>query len=141
MRWPTHRAGSRITGSRASATRVICQDSSDIATRVTTTLTMLPITDEKVSVNACCASSTSLLSRLTSAPVWVREKKAIGIRWKWANTWVRMSKISPSPIRAEIQRCQSDRAASASARPTSTKASSTTSPDSCWRMPSSMIAR
>ena len=38
MRWPTQRAGSRNTGSRASATRVICQDRRNIATRVMTTL-------------------------------------------------------------------------------------------------------
>jgi hypothetical protein len=47
---------------------------------------------------------TSLLSRLTSAPVWALVKKAIGCRRTWVNTWVRRSKMSPSPIREEYHR-------------------------------------
>ena len=76
-------------------------------------------TEENVSVKACWAPSTSLFSRDTSAPVWVRVKKAMGIFWMWSNTWVRMSKMSPSPMRAETQRCHSDSTASKSgqARP------------------------
>ena len=37
-----------------------------------------------MSVVACCAPSTSLFSRLTRAPVWVRVKKASDIRWTCA---------------------------------------------------------
>jgi len=48
-------------------------------------------TDENVSVNACCAPRTSLFSRVTSAPVWVRVKKANGMSWMWRNTLERMS--------------------------------------------------
>ena len=36
-----------------------------------------------VDVIADCAPITSLLSRLTSAPVRVRVKNATGIRWTW----------------------------------------------------------
>jgi len=62
-----------------------------MAPSVTATPTRLPTTDWKVSVNACWAPSTSLLSRDTSAPVWVRVKNEIGIRETWAKTWLRMS--------------------------------------------------
>ena len=55
------------------------------------TLITLLTTEENVSVNACWAPRTSLFSRETSAPVWVRVKKAIGICWTWAKTCVRMS--------------------------------------------------
>ena len=51
----------------------------------------LDTTDDSVEVNACCAPITSVLRRLTSAPVWVRVKNATGIRWTWAKTWVRRS--------------------------------------------------
>jgi hypothetical protein len=46
---------------------------------------------DSVEVNARCAPITSLLSRDTSAPVWVRVKNASDCRWTWANTWVRRS--------------------------------------------------
>ena len=71
--------------------RVICQDSRNITTSTRVTLIRLDTTEDKVSVKACWAPMTSLLSRLMSAPVWVRVKKAIGIFWMWANTWERMS--------------------------------------------------
>ena len=77
-----------------------------MATRVTATLMVLPMTELKVSVNACWAPSTSLLSRDIKAPVWVRVKKAIGMRWMWMNTLLRMSNMRPSPTREEIQRSQ-----------------------------------
>ena len=37
------------------------------------------------------ASSTSLVSRLISDPVWVRVKKAIGMRWTWSYSSTRRS--------------------------------------------------
>ncbi len=52
-----------------------------------------------------------------------------------------MSKIRPSPIRAEIQRCHSDSPASAIARTTSTIPTSTMKAEFRGRIPSSMIAR
>jgi len=48
---------------------VICQDKTNMAASVTTTVMRLPTTDENVSVKACCAPSTSLLRRETRAPV------------------------------------------------------------------------
>ena len=60
-------------------------------TRTMDTLMRLPITVERTSVKASCAPVTSLLSRLTSAPVCVRVKKASGMRCTWSNTCVRMS--------------------------------------------------
>ncbi len=141
IRRPTHRAGSTKIGKSTSAISVICQLSTNIAIRVITTLMAFPTTDESVLVNALWASSTSLLRRLTRAPVWVRVKNATGIRWKCAKTFVRMSKMSPSPTRAEIQRSHSERPASTTTRPARNSASSTTTPDRLGRMPSSMIAR
>ena len=90
-RRPTKRAGIKKIGSSASATSVIGHESQNIAASVMATPMTLLTTDEKVSVNACWAPSTSLLSLDTSAPVWVRVKKAMGIFWMWAKTWVRMS--------------------------------------------------
>ena len=130
-----------ISGSSASARSVICHERNSIAAIVIVTLMMLPTTDESVSVNACWASSTSLFNRLTRAPVWVRVKNAIGMRWKCAKTEVRISKMSPSPTRAEIQRCQSESPASARARTPSSTANSTIRFVSFGRIPLSMIAR
>ncbi len=112
-----------------------------MATRVMATPMAFPSTDENVSVKACCASSTSLFSRLTRAPVWVLVKKAMGMRWKCAKTCVRMSKMRPSPTLAEIHRCHRDRITSDSARTASRRASWTTAPELWGRMPSSMMAR
>ena len=69
-----------------------------MATRVRATVIRLPTTDDRMSVNASWAPRTSLFSRLTSAPVCVRVKKATGIRCMWANTLERMSKMSPWPM-------------------------------------------
>jgi hypothetical protein len=140
IRLPTQRAGSTNSGKRTSASSVICQLRKNIASSVTITVMALPTTDERVFVNALWASRTSLLRRLTSAPVWVRVKKATGMRWKWAKTCVRMSKMSPSPTRAEIHRSTSERAASKTASTPRSSASSTTRSELPGRMPWSMIA-
>ena len=47
---------------------------------------MLDTVPDRVDVNARCAPITSLFSRDTSAPVWVRVKNASDIRWTCANT-------------------------------------------------------
>jgi hypothetical protein len=140
-RRPTQRAGSRNTGSSTSDSRVICQERKNIATSVMLTPMMLPTTDEKVSVKACCAPITSLLSREMSAPVWVRVKKEMGISLMCANTLVRMSKISPSPTRAEIQRWARPRTASKMASPATAPARTATRLTLWPRMPLSMMAR
>jgi hypothetical protein len=70
---------------------VICQDSENITAAVRVRLTTLDTRPDKVEVNACCAPSTSLFSRLIRAPVCVRVKKASGIRCTWSNTAVRRS--------------------------------------------------
>ena len=44
-----------------------------------------------VPVTAFWAPTTSLFMRLISAPVWVRVKKAIGIRCTWSNSATRRS--------------------------------------------------
>ena len=81
------RAGTRKMGTRIRAARVICQLRKNIAAMTMTTVTRLPTTLERRSVKACWAPITSLFSRLTSAPVWVRVKNANGMRWMWRNTF------------------------------------------------------
>ena len=63
-----------------SDSRVICQDSAIITPAVSTRPITLDTTPESVEVNARWAPMTSLLSRLTRAPVWVRVKNATGMR-------------------------------------------------------------
>ena len=70
---------------------MICHDKRNMAVSVMATVMTLLTTDEKVSVNACWAPSTSLLRRDTSDPVWVRVKKATGMRWMCSKTRERMS--------------------------------------------------
>ena len=68
-----------------------CQLSAIIAIPTTRTEITLETVLDSVEVNARCAPMTSLLSRETSAPVWVRVKNASDCRCTWAKTWVRRS--------------------------------------------------
>ncbi len=88
-------------------------------TSTTTLLTTLP----SVLVTAVWAPMTSLFSREMRAPVGVRVKKAIGMRWTLANRARRRSKINPSPTRALHHRCTTCSAASPSAAQTAAAAS------------------
>ncbi len=114
-RVPIRRAGITNTGSRSSASPVIDHDRRSMTTSVSSSVMALLTTPESVQVNARCAPITSLLSRLTSAPVRVRVKNATGIRWTWPNTARRRSRISPSPILADCHRSPMPTTASASA--------------------------
>ena len=115
IREPIRRAGTTNTGSSTSASSVICQEIVSITARVSSRVTRLQTTPERVLLKARWAPITSLLSRLTSAPVRVRVKKATGIRWTWSKTAVRRSRISPSPRVADSQRVRSPSPASATA--------------------------
>ena len=88
---PTRLAGTTNSGSTTSASRVSCHCRASIAMRVVTSTTTLLTTLPSVLVTAVCAPTTSLFSRLTSAPVWVRVKKATGIRWTLPNRATRRS--------------------------------------------------
>ncbi len=90
-RWPITRAGMMKNGTSASAARVSCQDSVAMVPTMRASETTLLTTLDRTEVKACCAPSTSLLSRLTRAPVWARVKNAMGWRSTWAKTWVRRS--------------------------------------------------
>jgi hypothetical protein len=127
-RLPTRRAGITKIGSISSDSAVICQDSVSMTAAVRTSWMTLLTTPDSVEVNARCAPVTSLLSRLTRAPVWVRLKNCSGMRWTWSYTWVRRSRMMPSPMRAEYHRWASDSSASSTARPAIVSASRTTSP-------------
>ena len=82
---------------------------------VSTSAITLVTTPDNADVNARCAPMTSLLSRLTSAPVWVRVKNAIGMRWTCSNTCRRRSRISPSPSCDDWSRSSKPTTASTSA--------------------------
>ena len=86
---PIRRAGSTNSGSSTSAISVICQEMRSITASVRISMTVLLTTLESVPLNARCAPSTSLFRRLTSAPVRVRVKNAIGWLWTWSKTAVR----------------------------------------------------
>ena len=125
-RLPIRRAGQTKIGSSTSASNVICQDRRSITTSVSVSVTRLLTTPESVSLNARCAPMTSLLSRLTSAPVRVRVKNAIGMRCTWSKTAVRRSRIKPSPMRADKPRLRMPRPASTTAMTAMSVASWTT---------------
>jgi hypothetical protein len=103
-RRPTRRAGTMNTGSSTSDSAVICQESVNMTAAVSTSWITLLTTPDSVDVNARWAPITSLLRRLTSAPVWVRVKNCSGMRWTWSYTRVRRLKMMPSPMRAEYHR-------------------------------------
>ena len=63
---------------------MICQDRLNITAAVSTSWMTLLTTPDSVEVNARWAPVTSLLSRLTRAPVWVRVKNCSGMRWTWS---------------------------------------------------------
>ncbi len=127
-RLPIRRAGTTNSGSNSSASTVICQEILIITARVSRSATMLLTTPESVLLKARCAPMTSLFNRLTSAPVRVRVKNAMGIRCTWSNTAVRRSRIRPSPIVADSHLDTSPRPASATAM----TAMSTASPTTTW---------
>ncbi len=128
IRVPIRRAGSTNTGSSTSASRVICQEMLSITVRVSSRVTVLATTPDRVLLKARWAPITSLLRRLTRAPVLVRVKKATGIRCTWSKTAVRRSRISPSPRVAESRRVSSPSPASATAISAMSRASRVTVP-------------
>jgi hypothetical protein len=88
---PIRRAGSTNSGTSTMDRVVICQDRLNITPAVSTSPMTLETTPDSVEVKACCAPMTSLFSRLTSAPVCARVKKATGIRWTCSKTRLRRS--------------------------------------------------
>ena len=68
-----------------------CQLSANIVMPTTMTEIVLATVLDRVEVKARCAPITSLLSRETSAPVWVRVKNASDWRWTCAKTVRRRS--------------------------------------------------
>ncbi len=138
---PTRLAGNTKTGRITRLIRVICHDRANITISTSVTLIRLETTEERVSVNACWAPMTSLLSRLMRAPVCVRVKKAMGIFWMCSKTFERISKMRPSPTLAETQRIPMDRAVSMSASTAATRARPTISDLLCSGIPLSMMDR
>lgn len=115
IRTPIRRAGSTNTGRSTRASRVICHEMLSITVSVSSSVTVLETTPDRVLLKARCAPITSLLRRLTSAPVRVRVKNATGIRCTWSKTAVRRSRIRPSPRVADSRRMSRPRPASATA--------------------------
>ena len=96
-RAPMRRAGMTKIGSSTTASSVICHDRLAITATVSTSTITLVTTPDSAEVKARWAPITSLFSRLTSAPVWVRVKKAIGIDCTCSNTRRRRSRMRFSP--------------------------------------------
>jgi hypothetical protein len=69
-------------GITSRASKVTFQLRMSIAVRVAARVKRLEATLATV-VTLCWAPSTSLVSRLSNAPVWVWVKKATGMRWTW----------------------------------------------------------
>ena len=90
-REPTRRAGMMNTGSTTRAMRVSRHSRATMAASVVTSTMTLLTTLPKVLVTAFWAPTTSLLSRLMRAPVWVRVKNATGMRCTLPNNATRKS--------------------------------------------------
>ena len=90
-RRPTRLAGMMKIGSTTNDNSVRRHSNATIAPRVAIRVTMLLTTLPSVLVNADWAPITSLFIRLMTAPVWVRVKKAIGIRCTLSNNATRKS--------------------------------------------------
>ena len=88
---PTMREAISRIGNSATHSSVTGQLRNSIVTPTTTAAMTLETVPCRVEVKARWAPMTSLLSLLTSAPVWVRVKKASDWRCTWANTCVRRS--------------------------------------------------
>ena len=123
-RAPIRRAGMTKTGSSTIAISVIGQERLSITATVSTSTITLVTTPDSADVKARWAPITSLFRRLTSAPVCVRVKNAIGMACTCSKTRRRRSRIRFSPSRDDVQRSSSPIAASASA----TSAMSTAKP-------------
>ena len=123
---PTTREVISRIGKSSRHSRVTCQLSASIAMPTTTTEIELETVLDSVDVKARWAPITSLLSRDTSAPVWVRVKNARLWRCTWPKTCVRRSKIRPSPMREENQPASTARAALTIATPAMARASRVT---------------
>ena len=118
---------------------MICQLIENSAARMSTICTTLLTRPDRIEVKAVWAPMTSLLSRLTRAPVCARVKKAIGWRRTCAKTSVRRSRMSPSPIREPSQRVTTVTTDSTTASTATTSPSRTTTSLACGTTPSSMI--
>ena len=87
----TNRLTSQSGGNSARQSTVTCQLSASMVAPTTTTAMVLATVLDRVEVKARWAPMTSLLSRETSAPVWVRVKKASDWRCTCPKTLVRRS--------------------------------------------------
>ena len=90
-RRPTRLAGTRNSGSTTIEITATRQSRNTMAAPLTSRVTALDTTEPSVPVTARWAPSTSLLSRLVSAPVSLRVKKATGISCTWSNRATRRS--------------------------------------------------
>ena len=84
MRRPTRLAGTMKAGTTTRARSVSRHSSPIMTASVTMTVNVFCTTLPRVPVKACWAPSTSLFIRLMSEPVWVRVKKARGMRCTWS---------------------------------------------------------
>ena len=79
---PTRRDAAMNAGNTAIATALSRHSILTITARVTRVETRFAVSVTNVPVTACCAPTTSLLSRLITSPVLVDVKKPSDIRWR-----------------------------------------------------------
>ena len=102
MRGLSQRSITTRIGMMVSDASVTCHDSSSITAMTPTSRQMSDHTVAIVPMVAW-APTTSEFMRLSSAPVWVRVKKASGSCWPRSNMAMRRSKIRLSPMWAPNQ--------------------------------------
>ena len=138
---PTRRAGRMNRGSRTMASRVMRHSRKKRVTSVVIAVMVFATTVPSVPVRARWAPITSLLRRLTRAPVRVRVKNETGSRCTWSNRATRRSKMRPSPTVAEAHRSKNERMAWARAAATTSSPRTVSCPRSPSAMAPSMISR
>ncbi len=103
---PTRRWAMTRSGSSTTATRVICQLSSSMATTAAMTVTVLPRTEEIVLLRTLATPPTSFCSRDWMIPVFVRVKNASSMRWRWPKSRIRIAPMTLLPTVAVRYVCQ-----------------------------------
>jgi len=101
-RFPATLPGSTNSGITASATRLSCHDSQNMAASARTRFSSTDSASDISTPTACCVSLMSSI-RDASNPVWARVKNAIGCRRTCRNTLARSSSTRLSPIHPEYQ--------------------------------------
>ena len=97
MRRPTGESGTIISGTTASASSESFQSSTNIVTIVVAIVATFVTICTSVPVTTLSTLSTSLDTRFMISPVFVLVKNVIGMPCRCETSFVRMSRMMPSP--------------------------------------------